>query len=87
MNLGSYLSPAKAGYEHRAVHHGRSESVNGDSRVNAVEGFGSRFNNAIRGTNVHVSAKHLHKQVKQFEYRCNRWRLPHRIFLDLVSEF
>ena len=85
--LRSYLSPVKAGYEHREVHHGRGEYLNGDSHVNAVDGFRSRLKNAIRGTHVHVSAKQLHKYVKQLEYRRNRRKRLHRIFLHLISEF
>ncbi len=80
--LRSYLSLAKAGYTHRTVNHS-----DGDCHVNAVEGFWSRLKNSIRGTHVHVSAKHLSKYVREFEYRYNRRNQPSRIFWDLVVSF
>ncbi|MCY4002697.1 MAG: IS1595 family transposase [Rhodospirillales bacterium] len=85
--LRSYLSLAKAGYTHRTVNHSDDEYVDGDSHVNAVEGFWSRLKNAIRGTHVHVSAKHLAKYVKEFEYRYNRRKKPGRMFRELVAQF
>ena len=40
---------------------------------------------SIRGTHVHVSAKHLQKYVKEFEYRYNRRGRLDAIFGDLVA--
>ena len=47
--------------------------------------FGRGLKLSIRGTHVHVSAKHLQKYVKEFEYRYNRRKRPDRIFGDLVA--
>ena len=81
----SYLRLVEAGFEHSSVNHGRGEYVRGRCHVNSVEGFWSRLKNSIRGTHVHVSAKHLQKYVKEFEYRYNRRKRPDAIFGDLVA--
>ena len=83
--LRSYLSLEKAGYKHESVNHGAGEYVRDSCHVNAVEGFWARLKLSIRGTHVHVSAKHLQKYVKEFEYRYNRRKRPGAIFGDLVA--
>ena len=83
--LKSYSGLSKAGFEHETVNHGAGEYVDGDCHVNGIEGFWSRLKLSIRGTHVHVSAKHLQKYVKEFEYRYNRRKRPASIFGDLVT--
>ena len=83
--LRSYSGLGLFGFDHRTVNHGAGEYVRGSSHVNALEGFWARLKLSIRGTHVHVSAKHLQKYVKEFEYRYNRRKRPERIFDDLVA--
>ena len=83
--LKSYNGLSKAGFEHETVNHGAGEYVDGDCHVNGIEGFWARLKLSIRGTHVHVSAKHLQKYVKEFEYRYNRRGRPDAIFGDLVA--
>ena len=78
---------AKIGYTHRTVNHGAGVYVRGSCHVNGIEGFWARLKLSIRGTHVHVSAKHLQKYVKEFEYRYNRRKRPASIFGDLVARF
>ena len=85
--LKSYSGLSKAGFEHETVNHGAGEYVDGDCHVNGIEGFWARLKLSIRGTHVHVSAKHLQKYVKEFEYRYNRRKRPASIFADLVARF
>ena len=85
--LKSYSGLSKAGFEHETVNHGAGEYVDGDCHVNGIEGFWARLKLSIRGTHVHVSAKHLQKYVKEFEYRYNRRQRPTAIFGDLVANF
>ena len=85
--LRSYWGLDRAGYKHRTVNHGAGEYVRQGSHVNGIEGFWSRLKLSIRGTHVHVSAKHLQKYVKEFEYRYNRRTRPDAIFGDLVASF
>ena len=83
--LKSYSGLSKAGFEHETVNHGAGQYVDGDCHVNGIEGFWARLKLSIRGTLVHVSAKHLQKYVKEFEYRYNRRKRPDAIFGDLVA--
>ena len=53
--------------------------------MNGMEGFWSRLKNSIRGTHVHVSAKHLWKYAKEFEFRYNRRKQPASMFADLLA--
>ena len=85
--LRSYFGLGQAGYRHETVTHGAGEYVRQGSHVNGIEGFWSRLKLSIRGTHVHVSAKHLQKYVKEFEYRYNRRQRPTAIFGDLVANF
>lgn len=85
--LQSYLRLEAAGFKHESVNHSAGEYVRDNCHVNSVEGFWSRLKNAIRGTHVHVSGKHLQKYVKEFEFRYNRRKRPGSIFADLVSNF
>ena len=83
--LKSYSGLSKVGFEHETVNHGTGEYVDGDCHVNGIEGFWARLKLSIRGTHVHVSAKHLQNYVKEFEYRYNRRKRPDAIFGDLVA--
>ena len=83
--LRSYRGLARAGYRHCIVNHGAGEYVRHGSHVNGIEGFWACLKLSIRGTHVHVSAKHLQRYVKEFEYRYNRRQRPDAIFGDLVA--
>ena len=83
--LKSYNGLSKAGFDHETVNHGAGEYVDGDCHVNGLEGFWARLKLSIRGTHVHVSAKHLQKYVKEFEYHYNRRKRPASMFADLVA--
>ena len=55
--------------------------------VNTAEGYWSRVKNSIKGTHVHVSAKHLPKYVAEFEYRFNMRHCPEAMFARLLLSF
>ena len=67
--LASYAKLARHGYTHRTVNHSAEEWARGNTHVNTAEGYWSRLKNSIKGTHVHVSAKHLPKYLAEFEYR------------------
>lgn len=58
-------------YTHGRVNHKAKEYVRGIHHTNTLEGHWSLLKRAIRGTHVHVSAKHLWKYVSEFSYRRN----------------
>ena len=85
--LHSYRGLHRMGYAHWTVNHSRGEYTRGPAHVNSIEGFWSRLKVSIRGTHVHVSAKHLAKYVKEFEFRYNRRKHPEKMFAELVGRF
>ena len=58
---GAYRYLKYIGYDHASVNHGAKEYVRGETHTNGIEGFWSLLKRSIRGTHVHVSAKHLAK--------------------------
>ena len=85
--LASYATLVRHGYKHEAVNHSAEEWARGETHVNTAEGFWSRLKVSIRGTHVHVSAKHLSKYLKEFEFRFNMRRRPEMMFAKLLSSF
>src|SRR5882724_4974247 len=84
----AYRSLAREGYPlHGTVNHGRDMWVNGPHHTNSLESFWSRLKNSIRGTHVHVSAKHLGKYLGEFEFRYNMRKMPGVMFDRLLMSF
>jgi ISXO2-like transposase domain len=65
----------------------KGEYVDGAAHVNSIEGYWSRLKNSIRGTHIHVFAKHLPKYLGEFEYRFNMRRQPEVMFSRLLLSF
>jgi predicted RNA-binding Zn-ribbon protein involved in translation (DUF1610 family)/transposase-like protein len=74
-------------YDHGVVNHSAGIYAIGIHHTNTIEGHWSHFKRAIKGTHVHISAKHLWKYCAEFNYRRN-YRQSHTIMFDrLVSAF
>ncbi len=74
-------------FDHGRVNHSAKECVRGIHHVNTLEGHWSLFKRAVRGTHVHISAKHSWKYAAEFSYRRN-FRHSHMAMIDrLVSSF
>ncbi|MDF1751636.1 MAG: IS1595 family transposase [Verrucomicrobiales bacterium] len=85
--LRSYSGLTDEGYDHKKINHGRKEYAKGGVHVNGCESFWSHFKNAVRGTHIHVSEKHLWKYAKEFEFRFNNREIPREMFPKLVNQF
>jgi len=85
--LRSYRGLNRKGYKHKTVNHGAGQYAVGTKHVNGVENFWKHLKGSINGTHMHVSKKHLHKYVKEFEYRFNSKANPSAMFDELVSNF
>jgi len=85
--LTSYAKLARHGYRHGAVNHSAEEWVVGPHHTNTIESFWSRLKNSIRGTHIHVSAKHLLKYLGEFEFRHNMRKQPEMMFPRLLLSF
>jgi len=83
----AYKYMGKTGYTHGTVCHEFEEYVKGIHHTNTIEGFWSRLKNSIRGTHIHVSAKHLPKYLGEFEFRYNMRKSPKWMFERLLGAF
>ncbi|MBV9932627.1 MAG: IS1595 family transposase [Alphaproteobacteria bacterium] len=63
-------------FRHEIVNHGAEEYVRGPFHTNSVEGFFSILKRGIVGCYFHVSEKHLHRYLAEFDFRhSNREKL------------
>lgn len=86
--LNSYNGLHAKGYRHMTVNHGAGEYVGYQgATVNGIEGFWSQLKRSINGTHIHVSGKHLHKYVKEAEFRFNRRDCEATMLSELLSTF
>ena len=77
----------KSGFDLGRVNHSAKEWVVGVHHTNTIEGHWGHFKRAVRGTHVHISAKHMWKYVAEFTYRRN-FRQSHEAMFDrLVAAF
>ncbi len=58
-------------YNHQSVNHSVCEYVNGDIHTNTIEGFFGLLKRGINGVYHHVSPKHLHRYLTEFDFRYN----------------
>ncbi|HWA91843.1 MAG TPA: IS1595 family transposase [Rhizomicrobium sp.] len=68
---GGYLHAGKKFARHEMVDHGKDEYVRGDAYTNTVEGVFSILKRGVIGTYHHVSRKHLHRYLAEFDFRYN----------------
>jgi transposase-like protein len=69
---------------HGRVNHSLSIYSYDDVTTNGIESAFSLFKRGIMGSFHHVSAKHLHRYLSEFDHRFNRRKMPAR-FNDLVT--
>jgi len=67
----SYTGLAHEYASHETVNHSRKEYARGDVTTNTVEGFFALLKRGVVGTFHHVSRKHLHRYIGEFEFRYN----------------
>ena len=72
---------------HSFVDHDAKEYVRGRVHTNTLEGFWAMMKRSIRGTHIHVSAKHLDKYLQEFEFRFNLRKSPLLMFDLLLAAF
>jgi transposase-like protein len=55
--------------KHEAVNHTKDEYVRGIAHTNTIEGFFSIFKRGMHGVYQHCSEQHLHRYLKEFDFR------------------
>ena len=66
-----YVKIGKGFASHETVQHSRGEYARGDVTMNTVEGYFSILKRGLIGTFHHVGEQHLHRHVKEFDFRYN----------------
>lgn len=64
-NIGTHFE------RHESVNHSAKEYVRGIAHTNTVEGYFSLLKRGIIGAYHHVSEKHLHRYLAEFDFRYN----------------
>ena len=72
-------------FTHGTVNHRIKEWSRDGHHTNSIEGFWSAIKRSIRGTHIHVSAKHLPKYLAEFEFRHNLRKHPGQMFARLLA--
>jgi len=80
-------SDLKLTYDHAVVNHAAGEYARGIHHTNTMEGHWSQLKRSIKGTHVHISAKHAWKYIGEFNYRRNYRASHYGMFTRLVSAF
>ncbi|MEQ1900263.1 MAG: IS1595 family transposase [Devosia sp.] len=68
---GGYYHLGKQFARHETVDHGSDEYVRGDAYSNTVEGYFSILKRGVTGIYHHVSERHLHRYLAEFDFRYN----------------
>lgn len=66
-----YTEIGKEFAKHETVDHGAGEYVRGDVHINSLEGYYGQFKPSLVGTYRHISTKHLHRYLGEFDKRYN----------------
>ena len=69
--LPGYKNIGKEFADHQSVNHSNKEYVRGNVTTNTVEGYFSLLKRGLTGTYHHVSARHLHRYLDEFNFRYN----------------
>lgn len=67
----SYKGLKKQFNKHFVVKHSKKEYVKGDIHTNTIEGYFSLLKCGITGVFHHVSDRHLHRYLNEFDFRYN----------------
>jgi transposase len=86
--LKSYIGISLRGYRHQTVNHSEGQYVSPfGATVASIESFWAILKRGIAGTHIYVSAKHLSKYAKEFEYRFNRRGHDEVMLAELLTTF
>lgn len=58
-------------FNHKSVNHSLGQYVDGQVHTNTIEGYFSLLKRGINGIFHHVSKKHLHRYLSEFDFRYN----------------
>jgi transposase len=74
-------------FKHTAINHAAGEYARGIHHTNTIAGHWSQLKRSIKGTHVHISAKHAWKYIGEFNFRRNYRASHYGMFTRLVAAF
>ncbi|HPD91295.1 MAG TPA: IS1595 family transposase [Pararhodobacter sp.] len=83
---GGYIGLAGAGYNHIRINHSAGEYVRDMAHTNGIESFWSLLKRGYVGIYHYMSAKHLHRYVKEFSFRHNTAQIGTMDFIGMTID-
>lgn len=83
---GGYIGLEAAGYNHVRINHSVGEYVREMAHTNGIESFWALLKRGYIGIYHYMSAKHLHRYVKEFSFRHNTAQVGTMGFIEMTIE-
>lgn len=83
---GGYINLKTRGYNHITINHTAGEYVRDMAHTNGIESFWSLLKRGYIGIYHYMSAKHLHRYVKEFSFRHNTARVGTMDFIGMTID-
>ena len=81
---GGYVGLGAAGFTHIRINHSVGEYVRDMAHTNGIESFWALLKRGYVGIYHHMSAKHLHRYVREFSFRHNTAKSGTMPFIDMT---